>query len=131
MNLPTIAGDTARTAEITCSEPLGAGVNPSRVRAAFGVALHMHQPTVLAAGDQRVAPLISNLQHMFDHPGQGDNHNAPAFLGCYGRAADLVGTLVGRGLQPRLMLDYSGNLLWGLTQMGQTDVLAALRRTTE
>ena len=29
------------------------------------------------------------------------------------------------------MLDYSGNLLWGLTQMGQTDVLAALRRTTE
>ena len=29
------------------------------------------------------------------------------------------------------MLDYSGNLLWGLAQMGRTDVLAALRRTTE
>jgi hypothetical protein len=29
------------------------------------------------------------------------------------------------------MLDYSGNLLWGLMQMGQTEVLAALRRTTE
>ena len=29
------------------------------------------------------------------------------------------------------MLDYSGNLLWGLTEMGRTDVLAALRRTTE
>src|SRR4030095_11158316 len=49
----------------------------------------------------------------------------------YGRVADLVGGLVARGLRPRLMLDYSGNLLWGLTQMGQTDVLAALRRTTE
>ena len=68
---------------------------------------------------------------MLDHPGQGDNHNAPVFLRCYGRVADLVGALVARGRRPRLMLDYSGNLLWGLAQMGQTDVLAALRRTTE
>jgi hypothetical protein len=86
---------------------------------------------VLGAGDRATAPLISNLQHMLEHPGEGDNHNAPVFLRCYGRAADLVGGLVARGRQPRLMLDYSGNLLWGLAQMGQTDLLAALRRTTE
>jgi len=86
---------------------------------------------VLGAGDRATAPLISNLQHMLEHPGEGDNHNAPVFLRCYGRSADLVGGLVARGRQPRLMLDYSGNLLWGLAQMGQTDVLAALRRTTE
>ncbi|HET6148811.1 MAG TPA: glycosyl hydrolase family 57 [Polyangia bacterium] len=131
MDLPMITGGPERTAAITNSQPLVVGANPARVRAVFGVALHMHQPTVLGAGDRRIAPLISNLQHMLEHPGQGDNHNAPAFLRCYGRVADLVGALVGRGLKPRLMLDYSGNLLWGLTQMDQTEVLAALRRTTE
>jgi hypothetical protein len=131
MDLPTITGSAEQTAEVTRSLSLVAGVDPTLIRAAFGVALHMHQPTVLGAGDRMTAPLISNLQHMFEHPGQGDNHNAPAFLRCYGRVADLVGPLVARGLYPRLMLDYSGNLLWGLTQMGQMDVLAALRRTTE
>jgi hypothetical protein len=128
MDLPAISGPTAA---ITDSLPVSAGPAPQRIRAAFGVALHMHQPTVLGAGDRMTAPLISNLQYMLDHIGEGDNHNAPAFLGCYGRVADLVGGLRARGLQPRVMLDYSGNLLWGLAQMGQGDVLAALRRTTE
>jgi hypothetical protein len=131
MNLPPITDGTPTTAEVTASLPLAAGAPPPAVRAAFGVALHMHQPTVLGDGERTRAPLISNLQHMLEHPGEGDNHNAPAFLRCYGRIADLVGPLVARGLQPRVMLDYSGNLLWGLEQMGQTDVLAALRRTTE
>ena len=131
MDLPPITGSVEQTAEITRSLPLAAGVDPTLVRAAFGVALHMHQPTVLGAGDRMTAPLISNLQYMFEHPGQGDNHNAPAFRRCYERVADLVGPLVARGRHPRLMLDYSGNLLWGLTQMDQMDVLAALRRTTE
>jgi hypothetical protein len=131
MDLPNITGGAGRTAEVTGSLPLAAGVHATAVRAAFGVALHMHQPTVLRAGDRTSAPLISNLQHMLEHQGEGDNHNAPVFLRCYGRVAELVGALVARGRQPRLMLDYSGNLLWGLTQMGQTDVHAALRRTTE
>src|SRR6266700_1796998 len=131
MDLPTITGSAAQTAEVTSSLPLVAGGDPAPVRAAFGVALHMHQPTVLGAGDRMTAPLISNLQYMFEHPEQGDNHNAPAFLRCYERVADLVGPLVARGRHPRLMLDYSGNLRWGLTQMGHRDVLAALRRTTE
>ena len=131
MDFPTISGDSRRTVEVTASAPLVAGGDATGARAAFGVALHMHQPTVLGAGDRMTAPLISNLQHMFEHPGEGDNHNAAAFLGCYGRSADLVGALVARGRQPRLMLDYSGNLLWGLAQMGHADVLASLRRTTE
>jgi len=128
VELPPITGAAA---EITATSPLAAGVAPAGLRAAFGVALHMHQPTVLADGDPTRAALISNLQRMLDHPGEGDNHNAPAFLRCYGRTADLVGGLLARGLHPRAMLDYSGNLLWGLAEMGQTDVLAALRRTTE
>jgi hypothetical protein len=126
--LPTITGAPARVTETL---PIHTDADPTRIRAAFGVALHMHQPTVLGDGDPRAAPLISNLQRMFEHQGEGDNHNAPAFLRCYGRSADLVGALVARGLRPRLMLDYSGNLLWGLAQTGHTDVLAALRRTTE
>ncbi|HLK92865.1 MAG TPA: glycosyl hydrolase family 57 [Polyangia bacterium] len=131
MTLPDITGDAARTAEVSRSLPLGAGSKQAPVRAVFGIALHMHQPTVLGAGDPATAPLISNLQSMLDNPGQGDNHNAPVFLRCYGRPADLVGGLVDRGLRPKLMLDYSGNLLWGLAQMGQKEVLAALSRTVE
>ena len=58
MDLPNITGGAARTAEVSRSLPLGAGANPAPVRAAFGIALHMHQPTVLGAGDPATAPLI-------------------------------------------------------------------------
>jgi hypothetical protein len=135
MELPSITGGADRTAEVARTLPSAPlpppGLDPASVRAAFGVALHMHQPTVLGGGDRMSAPLISNLQHMLEHPGEGDNHNAPVFLHCYGRVAELVGGLLARGRRPRLMLDYSGNLLWGLTEMGQHDVIEALRRTTE
>jgi hypothetical protein len=131
MDLPPITGTAARMAEISRSLPLRAGGAPASIRAAFGVALHMHQPTVLGDGDPTTAPLISNLQRMLEHQGEGDNHNAPVFLRCYGRSADLVGGLLARGLRPKLMLDYSGNLLWGLAQMGQTETLAALARTVD
>src|SRR5690349_15397830 len=110
MDSPAITGDLARTVDVTGSLPFAGGIDPARVRAAFGVALHMHQPTVLGDGDRTTAPLISNLQRMLEHPGEGDNHNAPVFLHCYGRIADLVGALVARGRRPRVMLDYSGNL---------------------
>lgn len=131
MELPPITGAAA---EIAATSPLAAGAPAVGLRAAFGVALHMHQPTVLADGDPTRAALISNLQRMLEHPGEGDNHNAPAFLRCYARPAELVGGLLARGLHPRMMLDYSGNLLWGLANLDEarrTDVLPALRRTTE
>ncbi len=98
-----------------------------QIHSAFAIALHMHQPTIPAGRD---GALISNLQQMFEHPGDGDNHNAGTFAWCYSRMADFIPELVGQGAQPRVMLDYSGNLLWGLRQMGRGDVLDNLKRIT-
>jgi hypothetical protein len=84
----------------------------------------MHQPTIPAGPDGQ---LISHLQWMFDHPGEGDNHNAEPFAHCYRRLADMLPQLIAEGCEPRIMLDYSGNLLWGFEQMGRHDILAALR----
>jgi len=102
-----------------------------RVQAAFGIALHMHQPTIPASTDDiRSAELISNLQYMMEHQNIGDNHNAPTFLHCYYRTSDIVREMVEEGQNPRVMLDYSGNLLWGLRQMGQHDALEKLKAVT-
>jgi len=98
-----------------------------QIHSACAIALHMHQPTIPAGWD---GALISNLQYMFDHQGEGDNHNAGTFAWCYSRMADFIPELVGQGANPRVMLDYSGNLLWGLRQMGRGDVLDNLKRIT-
>lgn len=97
------------------------------ITATFAIALHMHQPTIPAGSN---GELISNLQHMFEHPNQGDNHNAGPFAYCYSRIADFIPELVANGCNPRVMLDYSGNLLWGLRQMGRGDILENLKRIT-
>ncbi len=97
----------------------------SQIQSGFACALHMHQPTIPAGAD---GGLISNLQHMFEHPHDGDNHNAGVFADCYGRMGDYIPQLIDQGCNPRIMLDYSGNLLWGLEQMGRQDVLDKLRR---
>ncbi|QNJ19663.1 glycosyl hydrolase 57 family protein [Synechococcus sp. A18-25c] len=94
------------------------------LRSAFACALHMHQPTVPAGPH---GELISHLQYMFDHSDEGDNHNAEAFAHCYRRMADLIPELIEEGCEPRIMLDYSGNLLWGLAQMGREDIIQSLR----
>ena len=68
-----------------------------RIRSACAIALHMHQPLIPAGGDDlRTAALISNLQYMMEHPGIGDNHNAPVFrmLQAHGRVHSRAG---GRG----------------------------------
>jgi hypothetical protein len=98
-----------------------------QVSAGFAIALHMHQPTIPAGAN---GELISNLQYMFEHPCEGDNHNAGPFSYCYSRIADFIPDLVGQGCNPRIMLDYSGNLLWGLRQMGREDILNNLKRIT-
>jgi hypothetical protein len=95
--------------------------------AAFAVALHMHQP-IIPAG--RNGQLISNLQYMFEHPNEGDNHDAGPFANCYKRMGDIIPDLVSQGCNPRVMLDYSGTLLWGLRQMGRGDILESLKRIT-
>jgi hypothetical protein len=95
--------------------------------AGFACALHMHQPTI-PAGSQ--GELIGHLQYMFEHQGEGDNHNAGVFAWCYARMGEFIPDLVAQGCNPRIMLDYSGNLLWGLEQMGRNDVLDHLKQIT-
>jgi len=106
-------------------------VKLDNLQASFALALHMHQPSIPAgSGDLANAAVISNLQHMMDNQGIGDNHNAPVFLQCYQRMGDFIPDLVSRGKNPRIMLDYSGNLLWGLRQMGANEAIEKLRRIT-
>lgn len=102
-------------------------INIQDVKATFAIALHMQQPIIPAGSN---GELISNLQYMFEHSSEGDNHNAAPFAHCYSRMADIICDLVSRGKNPRVMLDYSGNLLWGLRKMGRGDVIDNLKRIT-
>ena len=103
-------------------------INLEQVNASFACALHMHQPTIPAGAN---GELICNLQHMFEHPNDGDNHNAGVFAWCYSRMGDWIPELVANGCNPRIMLDYSGNLLWGFQQMGRNDILDNLKKLTD
>ena len=103
----------------------------ARIKSACTIALHMHQPLIPAGGsDLRTAAIISNLKHMMDHQGIGDNHNAPVFVRCYKRMGEFIPQLMDEGKEPRVMLEYSGTLLHGMRQMGLHDVFDALRRMT-
>lgn len=130
-NLPNISGWEANVKAATQSHPTvfqpQSNIQFHRVSAAFAIALHMHQPTIPAGAS---GELINNLQYMFEHPYDGDNHNAGPFCYCYSRMADFIPDLVAQGCNPRVMLDYSGNLLWGLRQMGRADILDNLKRIT-
>jgi hypothetical protein len=107
------------------------GIAFDRINSAFAIALHMHQPLIPAGGDDlETARVISNLQYMLQHPEIGDNHNAPAFRWCYKRMGEFIPQLLRAGKQPRVMLDYSGCLLYGLRRMGANDVLDALETIT-
>src|SRR4051812_37626246 len=99
-----------------------------RLQSVCAIALHMQQPLIPAGGpDMRHAETISNLDAMLRNPGVGDNHNAGVFAECYARMGDVVPDLVHQGKQPRVMLDYSGELLYGLRKMNRGDVLERLR----
>lgn len=103
----------------------------NKLQACFGIALHMHQPTIPAeTDDTRTSKLISNLQYMMEHQNLGDNHNAPVFMQCYSRMSDIIRELISQGRNPRVMLDYSGNLLWGLSQMEQGRTIENLKLIT-
>jgi hypothetical protein len=91
----------------------------------------MHQPLIPVGGsDIRTADLISNLDYMVRSGSDGDRYNAGIFADCYGRMGDIIPELVRQGKHPRIMLDYSGELLFGLRQMGRGDVLDRLRGIT-
>jgi len=133
--LPNICGSEDRLAEAMArpgpyylSE---SGIDFQRIRSAFSIALHMHQPLIPAGGaDLRTATLISNLKYMMDNQHTGDNHNAPVFHWCYKRMGEFIPQLVQEGKQPRVMLDYSGCLLHGLRAMGLNDVFGNLKLIT-
>ena len=127
--LPPIAGREAEIlALVQRPGPVaapGSNLRLGGLQSAFACALHMHQPTIPAGAD---GGLISHLQYMQEHPGEGDNHNAEPFAQCYRRLVDILPRLIAEGCNPRIMLDYSGTLLWGFEQMGRGDILEALRR---
>jgi hypothetical protein len=103
----------------------------NRIKSAYAIALHMHQPLIPAGGSNlRTAEVISNLKYMMDNQGFGDNHNAPVFHWCYKRIGEFIPQLVGEGKEPRAMLDYSGTLLHGLRNMGLNDVFDNLKKIT-
>jgi hypothetical protein len=126
--LPSIAGSEAELQACMQQGPPAVGARSSlaleAIQSAFACALHMHQPTIPAGAN---GELISHLQYMLEHPGEGDNHNAEPFAQCYRRLVDLLPELIAEGCDPRIMVDYSGNLLWGFEQMGRHDILAALK----
>jgi hypothetical protein len=129
--LPNFCGwDAEIAAAINPNEPVflaRTNLKLENITAGFACALHMHQPTIPAGAN---GALIGNLQHMFEHPGEGDNHNASVFAECYSRMGHIIPDLVAQGCNPRIMLDYSGNLLWSLRQMGRDDILNNLKRIT-
>ena len=96
----------------------------AQIQSAFACALHMHQPTIPAGPN---GALICHLQYMLEHIDEADNHNAHAFADCYKRMGYIIPQLIEEGCNPRIMLDYSGNLLWGFQQMGREDILESLR----
>jgi hypothetical protein len=130
--LPNISGADAQVEEVTRSrQPVflpETNLRLDRLQATFAIALHMHQPLIPAGGgDLRTADTISNLDAMMRDPGTGDNHNATVFADCYGRLGDIIAELVREGRNPRVMLDYSGELFYGLRKMGRGDVLDRMR----
>src|SRR5262249_20604430 len=130
--LPNLCGAEGQVEEVTrARQPVflpQTNLHLDRLQAVFAVALHMHQPLIPAGGgDLRHADVISNLDHMMR---SGDDYNANIFADCYGRMGDIIPELVREGRQPRVMLDYSGELLYGLRKMGRGDVLDRLRGIT-
>jgi len=133
--LPNICGADAEIDDVMSSkEPMDlneCGIDFSRLKSVFAIALHMHQPLIPAGGgDLRTAEVISNLKHMMDNPTVGDNHNAPVFIHCYKRMGEIVPRLIAEGKNPRVMLEYSGCLLHGLRSMGLDDVIDDLKCIT-
>jgi Glycosyl hydrolase family 57 len=135
--LPNIAGhekDIDKALKATAKQEHyrpSSNIDFGRIKSAFAIALHMHQPLIPAGGgDIRTAAVISNLKHMMDNPGIGDNHNAGVFIWCYKRIGEFIPQLINEGKEPRAMLEYSGTLLYGLRQMGEHHVIDTLKAMT-
>ncbi len=130
-NLPYICGEESQIQIITNHNNSvflsTTNLKLEDINAGFSCALHMHQPTIPAG---RKGALISHLQYMYENQGEGDNHNADPFAWCYRRMGEFIPQLIQEDCNPRMMLDYSGNLLWGFQQMGRNDILDSLKNIT-
>ena len=130
--LPNICGfESAIATTARHSQPVflpRTNLSIENITSSFACALHMHQPTI-PAGQNGEA--ISNLQYMYEHPGEGDNHNADPFAWCYRRMGEWIPQLVEQGNNPRIMLDYSGNLFWAFRQMNRQDIISNLQKLCE
>ena len=78
-------------------------IDLSRIRSAFAIALHMHQPLIPAGGpDLRTAEVI---RQSATHDGQAQAmrqpYNAGIFRWCYKRMGEFIPQLVGRGKDSR------------------------------
>ena len=133
--LPNICGWEEQVEAVTSrGDPAFLGRTPLRVdrlQSAFGVALHMHQPLIIDDGDLQTARVVGNLQYMMERQHIHDCHDAPVFAWCYSRIADFIRELVDAGRHPRVMLDYSGCLLFGLRQMGRDDIVENLKSVVQ
>ncbi len=129
-NLPNLCGSESLL-NVARARTSPHGIDFQNLNSACAIALHMHQPLIPAGGPNlQTAEVISNLKHMMDNPGIGDNHNASVFHWCYKRMGEFIPQLIHEGKQPRVMLEYSGTLFHGLRQMGLNDVLDHLKRIT-
>jgi hypothetical protein len=105
---------------------------PKSAKSCAAIALHMHQPMIPAGAGTGLqnAKIISNLDAMLHQGNDQDRYNAQVYLECYQRIGDMVPNLIEKGFLPRIMLDYSGTLLYGLAQMKQDTVLKKLQHLT-
>jgi len=85
-------------------------------------------PTI-CGWEQEIAAIVNHDDPIF-LPTTNLTLDNIVFAWCYSRMGDFIPELVAEGCNPRIMLDYSGNLLWGLVQMGRQDILDKLKLIT-
>ncbi|HYA43053.1 MAG TPA: hypothetical protein VEF34_17255, partial [Syntrophobacteraceae bacterium] len=139
--LPNLCGSEGTVEETVCAgrnRPVfldESGIDFDSARGCCAIALHMHQPLIPAGGPgrgsaMRYEPLVGNLQFMQESPYEEDRHNAEVFRRCYKRMGEFIPRLAGEGLNPRIMIDYTGTLLHGLRQMAAHDVIDSFMTLT-
>ncbi|MCG8696799.1 MAG: hypothetical protein MI922_02000 [Bacteroidales bacterium] len=134
--LPNICGAEADVHEVMKPQsPLylnNSQIDFGNIQSCFVNALHMHQPLIPEGGESvSSSPVISHLKYMMDNKHVHGNQDADVFHWCYKRMGEFIPELVNDGKNPRIMLDYSGCLLYGLMDMGLYDVLDNLKKITQ
>ncbi|EAW37546.1 glycoside hydrolase [Lyngbya sp. PCC 8106] len=88
--------------------------------------LHMHQPPIWV-GQGSDAKLIGNLEKMLNsEPNSEESWNSRWFAQAYKNPARYVKNLKSEGLNPRIMVDYSGVLLEELAKLSSNGHFAHL-----